>query len=82
MEQWSASFADDVPTELFPDGLPGPGDDPTAPVAYADYDFSQVNTYSDLDYTELRATPVPVSASSLPLPTGAATEATLGSSKR
>ncbi|TXH47398.1 MAG: hypothetical protein E6Q97_27260 [Desulfurellales bacterium] len=29
--------------------------------------------------TELRATPVPVSASSLPLPTGAATEATLGS---
>lgn len=32
--------------------------------------------------TELRATPVPVSASSLPLPTGAATEATLGSSKR
>jgi hypothetical protein len=34
---------------------------------------------SPLTDTELRATPVPISASALPLPTGAATEATLGS---
>ncbi len=56
MDPWVANFADDVPTELFPDGLPGPGPDPNAPIAFGDYDFSEVNTYSDLDYTELRAT--------------------------
>ena len=49
-------FADDVPLELFPDGLPGPGDDATSPLHYGDYDFSAIHTYSDLDYTEYRAT--------------------------
>ena len=48
--------ADDVPTVLFPDGLPGPGLDPTAPVAFSDFDFSEVNEYSHLEYTEMRST--------------------------
>jgi hypothetical protein len=55
--------ADDVPMNLFPEGpppglgLPNPGeDDNLADLEYHDYDFSQVNTYSDLRYTEVRAT--------------------------
>lgn len=47
---------DDVPMESFPDGLPGPGDDPTAPLHFHDYDFSGINEYSDLAYDEMRAT--------------------------
>lgn len=48
-------FADDVPTQLFPNGLPGPGAD-GAPVSFADYDFSEVHEMSDLEFTELRTT--------------------------
>lgn len=47
---------DDVDMTLFPDGLPGPGDDPTSPLHYADYDFSGIHEYSDLEYDEARAT--------------------------
>ena len=50
------TFAADVPIELFPDGVPGPGEDPTSPLPVHDYDFTGVGDYSDLDYTELRAT--------------------------
>jgi hypothetical protein len=51
------TFASDVPVELFPDGLPGEGADPTAPVSFADYEgLSEIHEYSKLDYTELRAT--------------------------
>ena len=39
-------FADDVPTEFFPDGVPGPGPDPNAPLNFADYDLSPINEYS------------------------------------
>ena len=57
MEQWNVYAAPDVPDSLFPGGvLPGPGPDPALPVDYADYDFTNVNSYSDIDYTELRAT--------------------------
>lgn len=49
-------FAGDVPVALFPDGLPGPGDDPTAPLGDADYDFGAIDNYSKLKYTEQRAT--------------------------
>ena len=45
----------DVINAYFPDGLPGPGDDPTSPLHFHDYDFSSVNTYSDLDYKEWRS---------------------------
>lgn len=48
--------AADVPMSLFPDGLPGPGPDPTAPVSFSDFDFSEVHEYSHLEYTELRTT--------------------------
>jgi len=50
------TFAADVPLELFPDGIPGPGEDPTSPLPVHDYDFTGVSAYSDLDLTELRAT--------------------------
>ena len=48
-------FSADVPTELFPDGVPGPGEDPNAPIEFADYDISEIHEYSKLDYNELRA---------------------------
>jgi hypothetical protein len=49
-------FASDVPVALFPDGLPGDGDDPTAPVRFADYEgLAEIDAYSELDYKELRA---------------------------
>jgi hypothetical protein len=51
------TFASDVPVELFPDGLPGEGSDPTAPIAFADYQgLAEINEYSRLDYSELRTT--------------------------
>jgi hypothetical protein len=51
------TFAADVPVELFPDGLPGEGADPTAPVRFADYQgLSEIHDYSRLDFSELRAT--------------------------
>jgi hypothetical protein len=51
------AFADDVPVELFPNGLPGPGHDEDAPVAHGDYQsLSEIHEYSRLDYSELRAT--------------------------
>ena len=56
MDDWVMTPADDVPLELFPDGLPGPGPDPTAPISFSDFDFSAVAGYSDIDYTELRTT--------------------------
>jgi len=50
----------DVPIDLIapdenPGGLPGPGEDTNTPLGFHDYDFSAVHTYSDLEYTELRA---------------------------
>jgi len=57
MDALTPVFESDVPTELFPDGLPGEGPDPTAPVAFADYQgLSEIHEYSDLKYTELRTT--------------------------
>ena len=50
------AFTADAPTELFPDGLPGPGEDPGSPLPVHDFDFTKVSDYSDLDYSELRAT--------------------------
>jgi len=44
----------DVINAYFPDGLPGPGPDATAPIHWSDFDFSKVNQYSDLEYQELR----------------------------
>jgi hypothetical protein len=38
----------------YPD-LPGPGPD-AGPLAFHDYDFSGIDHYSDLDYTEVRTT--------------------------
>ena len=46
--------APDVPLNLFPDGLPGPGQDPTSPLHYADYDLSEINEYSNLSFNEVR----------------------------
>jgi hypothetical protein len=47
----------DVPMNLFPDGLPNPGEDQNlADLEFHDYDFSQVHEYSDLRFTEVRAT--------------------------
>jgi hypothetical protein len=51
----SGRFSDDVPTELFPDGLPVPGPDPNAPISFADYQFGEIHEYSALEYEELRA---------------------------
>lgn len=49
--------ASDVPMNLFPEGLPNPGEDNNlAELEFHDYDFSQVNDYSSLRYTEVRAT--------------------------
>ena len=45
----------DVIAAFFPDGLPGPGDDPGSPLHFSDFDFSDVNQYSDLDYEEWRS---------------------------
>jgi hypothetical protein len=46
----------DVPLQLFPGGqLPGPGADPGSPLAFHDYDFSEVNEYSRFDLDQLRA---------------------------
>ena len=46
----------DAPMDLFPGGeLPGPGEDPGSPLHFADYDLSHINEYSDLSFTEIRA---------------------------
>lgn len=50
------AFAADVPTQLFPGGVPGPGADAGSPLPVHDYDFGVISDYSDLDYDELRAT--------------------------
>lgn len=48
-----ASNADPTP---FPDGLPGPGHGDTGPLAVHDFQsMSDLNTHSDLNYTEIRA---------------------------
>jgi hypothetical protein len=49
-------FSSDVPLALFPDGIPGPGDDLTSPLPDADYDMSGIHEYSNLDYEETRTT--------------------------
>jgi hypothetical protein len=51
----------DVPIDLIdpddaPGELPGPGPDDGSALRFHDYDFSEVNTYSDLEYSELRTT--------------------------
>jgi len=49
--------ASDVPMNLFPEGLPNPGeDDNLADLEFHDYDFSRIDDYSDLRFTEVRAT--------------------------
>jgi hypothetical protein len=50
------AFADDVPTQLFPDGLPGPGADPNLPLSFSDYDLSPINEYSNIELEQLRLT--------------------------
>jgi hypothetical protein len=46
----------DVIDAFFPSGeLPGPGADAGSPLHFSDFDFSDVNQYSDLDYVELRS---------------------------
>jgi hypothetical protein len=50
-------FASNACSTCFPDGLPGEGPDPTAPVGFADYvGLDQIHEYSDLDYLEYRTT--------------------------
>ena len=50
-------FASNACSTCFPDGLPGEGADPTAPIAYADYEgFDAIHDYSNLDYLEYRTT--------------------------
>lgn len=57
MDALAPMFASDVPTELFPDGLTGEGPDPTAPIAFSDYQgLADIHEYSDLEFTEIRAT--------------------------
>jgi len=56
--QFDGSMNQAVPglqEELFPDGIPGHGTD-NAPVSFADYDFTNVNQYSNIDLEELRTT--------------------------
>ena len=45
----------DVINAFFLNGLPGPGPDPGSPLHFSDFDFSEVNQYSNLDYTEFRS---------------------------
>jgi len=49
-------FTDDVPTQFFPDGLPGPGPDPNSPLHFADYDLSPINEYSNIELEQVRMT--------------------------
>ena len=49
-------FAEDVPTEFFPDGLPGPGEDPNSALRFHDYDLSPINEYSKIELEQLRLT--------------------------
>ena len=50
-------FSDDVPTEFFPNGLPGPGDDgPDATLRFSDYDMSPINEYSNIELEQIRVT--------------------------
>ena len=50
-------FASNACSTCFPDGLPGEGPDPTAPIGFADYQsFDVIHDYSDLDYLEYRTT--------------------------
>jgi hypothetical protein len=48
--------ADDVPTQFFPDGLPGPGPDPNSALSFSDYDLSPINQYSNIDVEQIRMT--------------------------
>jgi hypothetical protein len=56
----SISYDDDLIDLVDPDAdpgeLPGPGDDTGSVLTDHDYDFSEVHEYSDLEYTEIRAT--------------------------
>lgn len=45
----------DVIAANFDNGLPGPGPDAGSPLHFSDFDFSQINNYSDLEYREFRA---------------------------
>jgi len=56
--QFDGSMNQAVPglqEQLFPDGVPGPGSD-NAPVSFADYDFTNIYQYSNIDLEELRTT--------------------------
>ena len=65
MQEINPAFASDVPTELFPGGVPGPGfDPPPDPAVYpgpntrdADYlSLATVGEFSELAYEEIRTT--------------------------
>ena len=45
----------EVINAYFPDGLPGPGVDPTSPLHWSDFNFSKANQYSDLEYKKFRS---------------------------
>ena len=45
----------DVIDANFTNGLPGPEPDPGSPLHFSDFDFSQINDYSDLEYKEWRS---------------------------
>jgi hypothetical protein len=50
-------FASNACSTCFPDGLPGPGDDPTSPISFSDYtSMTAINNYSNLEYLEYRTT--------------------------
>ena len=51
----------DVPIDLIdpdaaPGELPGEGPDTGSALGFHDYEFGEINTYSELEYSELRAT--------------------------
>ena len=56
----SISYDDDlidlVDPDADPGSLPGPGPDDGSALRFHDYDFSEVHEYSELEYTEIRAT--------------------------
>ena len=39
----------------FDNGLPGPGRDSDSPLLWSDFDFTNVNQFSDLEYKEFRS---------------------------
>ena len=47
---------DRIDPDAAPGELPGPGPDDGSALRFHDYDFSEVHTYSDLEYGELRTT--------------------------